>query len=97
MLDVSDGLVLDLRRLAVASKVGIDIDVVPLCDGASLEEGLGGGEDYELVFTHPDPARVLEAFAAAGIVAPVQIGTVTDVPGEVLYGGEAAPDVGWRH
>jgi thiamine-monophosphate kinase len=97
MLDVSDGLVRDLRRLVVASGVGVDLHDVPLCDGATVEEGLGGGEDYELVFTHPDPARVSSAFRSAGLEAPVRIGTVTDAAGAVLYGGVAAPDVGWRH
>ncbi len=49
MIDVSDGLALDLHRLADASGVGFDLDDVPVAEGATLDEALGGGEDYELV------------------------------------------------
>jgi thiamine-monophosphate kinase len=97
MLDVSDGLARDLRRLAAASAVGIDLEVVPLVEGATLDEGLGGGEDYELVFTHRDDAAVAVGFRAAGLAVPSRIGTVTDATGEVTFQGERAPDVGWRH
>jgi thiamine-monophosphate kinase len=56
MMDVSDGLLLDARRLADASRVTIDIDrsAVPI---ATLEtrrdEALRWGEDYQLLFTAP--------------------------------------------
>jgi thiamine-monophosphate kinase len=97
MLDVSDGLARDVRRLAAASGVGIDLETVPLCDGATLEEGLGGGEDYELVFSHPGAAALAMAFESANRAAPIRIGTITADVGEVRLGGEAAPDLGWRH
>jgi thiamine-monophosphate kinase len=97
MLDVSDGLARDVRRLAAASGVGIDLETVPLCDGATLEEGLGGGEDYELVFSHPGAAALAMAFESANLAAPIRIGTITADVGEVRLGGEAAPDLGWRH
>jgi thiamine-monophosphate kinase len=97
MLDVSDGLARDARRLAAASGVGIDLDDVPLCEGATLDEGLGGGEDYELVFSHRDVAALAAAFESSGLAAPVRIGTVTAEVGELRLGGQAAPDLGWRH
>jgi thiamine-monophosphate kinase len=97
MLDVSDGLARDLRRMAAASGVGVDLESVPLCDGATLEEGLGGGEDYELVFSHPDGAELAAAFSSADLVAPLAIGVVTGEVGQVRYGGATAPDLGWRH
>ncbi len=97
MLDISDGLARDLRRMAAASGVGIDLDDVPLCDGASLDEGLGGGEDYELVVAHRDAGALAAAFESASLEAPTRIGTVTDLVGEVRYGGAPAPDLGWRH
>ena len=52
MLDISDGLLLDARRLAESSKVDLLIDSakVPLRDGAKLPEALSDGEDYELLF-----------------------------------------------
>ena len=55
MIDVSDGFGIDLRRLAEASGVGVALDELPVAPGATADEALGGGEDYELVFTTPDP------------------------------------------
>lgn len=53
MIDVSDGLLLDLRRMAVASGVGVVLDpgsvpIRPPC--ASVQEAVVDGEDYELLF-----------------------------------------------
>lgn len=53
MMDLSDGLAKDLPRLARASGVGFRVDraAVPLNRGCTVDEGLGDGEDYELLFT----------------------------------------------
>jgi thiamine-monophosphate kinase len=63
MLDLSDGLALDARRLAVASGVSIDLDGVAIgVAGLALEgdreevlgaEALTGGEDHSLLATFP--------------------------------------------
>ena len=65
LMDLSDGLVLDLKRLARESRVAIEIeaDRIKLPDGFAasarkagrdpLRLALTGGEDYELVFTSP--------------------------------------------
>ncbi len=82
MLDVSDGLAIDLHRLAEASGVGIALDDVPVADGATEEEALVGGEDYELVIATPEPARLVSAFNAASLRAPIAIGRCTGHPGE---------------
>jgi thiamine-monophosphate kinase len=74
MIDVSDGLGLDLDRLCRASGVGVVLDVVPVATGATLEDALSGGEDYELVFTAPAPGEIAAEFTAAGLVAPIEIG-----------------------
>jgi thiamine-monophosphate kinase len=97
MLDVSDGLARDLRRLADASEVGVELDDVPVFDGATLEEALGGGDDYELVCTHPDPVRLGEAFRAAGLAIPIRIGEIVADASVRRLAGNALPDVGWRH
>jgi thiamine-monophosphate kinase len=84
MLDLSDGLALDARRLAEASGVRLELDAtaLPLAPGATRELAATGGEDYELCFCVPPEAR-----AAAEAAAPVTwIGHATT----------GVPGVGWR-
>ena len=53
-MDLSDGLSLDLARLCSESKVSAELTgKLPVAKGASLNEALNGGEDYELLFTAP--------------------------------------------
>lgn len=54
-MDLSDGLSIDLGRLAEASGVQARIDpgALPVFEGASIEQALHGGDDYELLFTSP--------------------------------------------
>ena len=72
MLDISDGLVVDLERLLESSGVGavVRADQVPVSEDAramkngrrALDHALGDGEDYELLFTVPaDKAADFEA------------------------------------
>jgi thiamine-monophosphate kinase len=90
MIDLSDGLALDLSRVCAASGVGARIDAARLpIDPAvatvarhagrdPLDLSLSGGEDYELLFTFPPAAsdRVLGALAAAGATQATIIGTI---------------------
>ncbi|HYR21926.1 MAG TPA: thiamine-phosphate kinase [Chthoniobacterales bacterium] len=52
MMDLSDGLGVDLPRLAKASKLGFKIDKksLPLARGAKIDSAISDGEDYELLF-----------------------------------------------
>jgi len=52
MMDLSDGLGTDLPRLARASKVGFEIEMekLPLARGATADDAISEGEDYELLF-----------------------------------------------
>jgi thiamine-monophosphate kinase len=64
MMDLSDGLAKDLPRLARASGAGFRIDraALPLNRGCTVDQGLGDGEDYELLFaTAPEAGTRLEA------------------------------------
>ncbi|MGH9036638.1 MAG: thiamine-phosphate kinase [Acidimicrobiia bacterium] len=103
MIDLSDGLSSDLRHICRASGVGVVLEAaaVPVGAGASLEDALAGGDDYELCFTAPDPDRVAEAFGAAGLAAPVRIGTVTDDGEIALQEGDGRvrplPPAGFEH
>lgn len=63
MMDVSDGLAIDLSRLCRASGTGARVETarIPAHPAATEAEALGGGEDYELLATLPDEAAVEEA------------------------------------
>jgi thiamine-monophosphate kinase len=96
-IDVSDGMVADLLHLAGASGVGVALDAVPVAEGATRDEALGGGEDYELLVATGAPDDLLAAFRAADLVVPEPIGWCTDHPGEHTLQGEPLPPGGWRH
>ena len=92
MLDLSDGLLMDVRRLAEASGVGVVVEDVPVADGATLEDALGGGDDYELLFT----AASAPAFGD-GLPPPFVIGRCTSDPAERRFGAGPLPEGGWEH
>lgn len=51
-IDLSDGLADGVRQIGEASRLGavIDAEALPIEEGATLRDALGGGEDYELLF-----------------------------------------------
>ncbi len=59
-IDMSDGLSTDLNHLCEESDVAAEVDAssLPLHAGATLEQALHGGEDYELLFTAAPMARM---------------------------------------
>jgi thiamine-monophosphate kinase len=87
-MDLSDGLALDLHRMCIASGVAAALDEVPLFPGATLEQALSGGEDYELLFTAERSNN------APGLC----IGEIIrGEPGVVTYRGERVPPRGYDH
>ena len=102
-IDVSDGLVGDLKKLLDASGVGaeLDIDCVPMSDAikAHFDESqrtrfaLTGGDDYELCFTARQDV-------VAGIADITAIGKVTGGPGLICRQNGVIvewADSGYRH
>jgi thiamine-monophosphate kinase len=70
---VSDGLVLDARRIATASGVAIDLDLAAI---GSLE-ALTGGEDHAMLACFPPLATLPTGFRIIGRVTPGE-GVVVD-------------------
>ena len=93
-LDLSDGLSLDLRRLCQSAKVGAEVDSVPVAGGASLEQALHGGEDYELLFTAPPGANIPAQIAGVPVT---KIGRITDRPEVITYKGSNLEPLGFDH
>lgn len=101
-MDVSDGLVGDLGKMAEAAGVAITIDSseVPLSpatrsmiesDPRNLLVALTGGDDYEIVAAVPPDAvaRFRQAAGAAGVVLS-DIGAVTSGTGLTVLGPDGA-------
>jgi thiamine-monophosphate kinase len=86
-MDVSDGLLGDLRKLCAASGVGatLELDALPLSDALRSrypsEEcesfALHGGDDYELLFTLPAGCPVPDGSETGRLPRLTRIGRIT--------------------
>ncbi|MFH1646336.1 MAG: AIR synthase-related protein, partial [Chloroflexota bacterium] len=109
-IDISDGLVADLRHICGASRVGarVHADKLPVhkmvknsFGEKALELALGGGEDYELLFT--GAADIVDKAGAAMACPVTVIGEITgDKPGHIDLVNAASRAIktgrtGWRH
>jgi len=88
-IDISDGLAIDAGRLAMSSKVAIDLDnlaaAVDVRAGATTDDALRGGEDWAILFAVPDGLDPVGCIRV-GTVVEGPAGRVT-VDGEVVTGG----------
>jgi thiamine-monophosphate kinase len=109
MMDLSDGLSSDLRRLCEASRVGavIESDLLPTVRVKKLERNRGvnplqlalhGGDDYELLFTVPK-SKAKRLPHSVGGVAITRIGEITRTRELTVTDGKGQPRVlkpgGW--
>jgi thiamine-monophosphate kinase len=91
MIDISDGLILDLERITVENKLGAEIyiDQIPLSPDYragipdftpdTYQLALSGGEDYELLFTSPEEKKEEIMWVSRRFnVKITEIGRVTD-------------------
>jgi thiamine-monophosphate kinase len=102
-IDLSDGLSTDLAHLCEESRVAAEVDAasLPIAPGATVDQALHGGEDYELLFTAPAGTRIPRTIAG---VAVTKIGClvrarahrpmVTMRTGDAMYTLEPR---GWQH
>jgi thiamine-monophosphate kinase len=107
MIDISDGLGIDLGRLCEASNVGCRLEerLVPVNSAAAelarrrqqpeIAAALSGGEDYELLFTMPpENVELLLGEAKAARITISPIGSITPArEGRILVrpDGETVP------
>jgi thiamine-monophosphate kinase len=109
-MDVSDGLIADLAKLCRASGVAATTDsrLVPVAhslhesfsEEESLRYALGGGEDYEVLFTGPRESveRAIASIDGASIIGEIVAGppglvTVLGADGNELE----ITEMGWEH
>ncbi len=112
MLDLSDGLSLDLHRMMEASGMAAEISAsaIPIHSDVPAEwstdkrlaAALGDGEDFELLFTvRASAASRLQAAADAAAVSLFQIGRVTTGSGVRLIDSLGTSQIlnvtGWQH
>lgn len=102
-LDISDGLSTDLAHLCEESGVAAEVDAtsLPIHAGATLEQALHGGEDYELLFTASPKTRLPRKIAG---VAVTQIGRIVrrnarrpQIALLTSKGREPLTPKGWQH
>jgi thiamine-monophosphate kinase len=93
MMDVSDGLLIDARRMADGSGLAVTIDLAAVPIAGDPLEAVTAGDDYELLFAAP-PELVLPVPAS-------RIGSFSEGSGLTLTrNGESValpPVLGWVH
>lgn len=112
MLDCSDGLALDLRRMGLASglRARLELELVPRARGVdevaaaarldAVRLAAAGGDDYELIVALP--AAALEAARSAGVPL-TRVGTMETGPAGIEIQRAGAPadwdegTLGWVH
>jgi thiamine-monophosphate kinase len=99
-IDLSDGLSTDLAHVCAESRVGAEVwePRVTIAAGATLEQALHGGEDYELLFSAREGVKVPARVAGVPVTC---IGRLERGSGVWLVGADGSRRVleakGWEH
>jgi len=103
MIDLSDGLSIDLGHICEESRVSaiLDSQYVPVARTATLDLALHGGEDYELLFTASSKAKIPPTIHGLKIT---RIGFITRKNNRAAIrlldeNGQSRPlkPLGWQH
>jgi len=108
-IDISDGLLADLRHVLDISDKGAEIHTrqIPISKAAAphrgaLEAALAGGDDYELLFTaHPEQRPAIQAIGEQLSLSLTVIGQVNEGPDLEVLDAKGHPfpieQTGWKH
>jgi thiamine-monophosphate kinase len=104
MIDISDGLSVDLTHICEESRVSavVRADSLPIGKGADMELALHGGDDYELLFTAPVKARVPATITGVRVTEIGVIYPQKDYPSAITIlddngKARALKPLGWQH
>ncbi len=106
MIDLSDGLSVDLAHICAESRVSATITAaqIPIGKGADLQLALHGGEDYELLFTAPKRAKIPNQIAGIKIteIGQIKIWNLSDYSSAIQILGQNGTSKplaqrGWEH
>ena len=104
MIDISDGLSVDLAHICGESGVAalLTSNKIPVAKSADLELAFHGGEDYELLFTAPRRAKVPSRIAGVAVTKIGEIRNRRDYSSAIQIlgdNGRVRPlhQRGWEH
>lgn len=104
MIDLSDGISVDLAHICIESGVAtlLASNKIPVAKNADLELALHGGEDYELLFTAPKRAKIPPQIAGARITEIGEVRNRKDYSSAIQVLGDNGkvrplPQGGWEH
>jgi thiamine-monophosphate kinase len=102
-IDLSDGLSTDLNHLCQESGVAAEVDAqgLPIHPGATLEQALHGGEDYELLFTARSKTAIPRSIAGIPVTRIGRIVQKSSAGSRVMLLDQSGPrplrSSGWQH
>ena len=102
-IDLSDGLSTDLNHFCQESGVSAEVDAqaLPIQPGATLEQALHGGEDYELLFTVGSKTAIPRSIAGIPVTRIGRIVPEASARSRVMLLDQSGPrplrSAGWQH